>query len=109
MQLSFNQKVGLGFAIIILLLMASGMASLYTLWTIEGSTTRVNEEAVPILKESNRVQIQLLKLAKLSSLAFNAPDRLRSRCREIRWHAEKSWNSGCIECCNTGKVQCNES
>jgi two-component system chemotaxis sensor kinase CheA len=74
MQLSFNQKVGLGFAIIILLLMASGMASLYTLWTIEGSTTRVNEEAVPILKESNRVQIQLLKLAKLSSLAFNAPD-----------------------------------
>lgn len=74
MQLSFNQKVGLGFAIIILLLLASGLSSLYTLWTIEGSTTRVNEEAVPILKESNRVQIQLLKLAKLSSLAFNAPD-----------------------------------
>ncbi len=74
MQLSFNQKVGLGFAVIILLLLASGLSSLYTLWTIEGSTTRVNEEAVPILKESNRVQIQLLKLAKLSSLAYNAPD-----------------------------------
>lgn len=74
LNLSFNQKVGLGFAIIILLLLASGLSSLYNLWTIDGSTTRVNEEAVPILKESNQVQIQLLKLAKLSSLAFNAPD-----------------------------------
>lgn len=74
MQLSFNQKVGFGFGVIILLLLASGLSSLYTLWTIERSTKRVSEVAAPILKESNEVQIQLLKLAKLSSLAFNAPD-----------------------------------
>ncbi len=71
-QLSFNQKVGLGFAIIIFLLLVSGLSSLWNLNDINGSTSRVNETAVPVVKESNNVQIQLLKLAKLSSLAFNA-------------------------------------
>ena len=74
-QLSFNQKVGLGFAIIILLLLASGLSSLWNLNDISGSTSRVNESAVPVVKESNNAQIQLLKLAKLSSLAFNARDK----------------------------------
>lgn len=72
LQLSFNQKVGLGFAIIILLLLTSGLSSLWNLNDITGSSSRVNETAVPVVKESNDVQIQLLKLAKLSSLAFNA-------------------------------------
>ena len=72
LQLSFNQKVGLGFAIIILLLLTSGLSSLWNLNDITGSSSLVNETAVPVVKQSNDVQIQLLKLAKLSSLAFNA-------------------------------------
>lgn len=74
LQLSFNQKVGLGFAIIILLLVTSGLSSLWNLNDISGSTSRVNDSAVPLVKESNNAQIQLLKLAKLSSLAYNARD-----------------------------------
>jgi len=74
-QLSFNQKVGVGFATIILLLLTSGLSSLWNLNDINGSSTLVNETAVPVVKESNNVQIQLLKLAKLSSLAFNAADQ----------------------------------
>jgi putative methionine-R-sulfoxide reductase with GAF domain/HPt (histidine-containing phosphotransfer) domain-containing protein len=75
LQLSFNQKVGVGFATIILLLLTSGLSSLWNLNDINGSSTLVNETAVPVVKESNNVQIQLLKLAKLSSLAFNAADQ----------------------------------
>lgn len=75
LQLTFNQKVGLGFAIIISLLLVSGLSSLWNLNDINGSTSLVNETAVPVVKESNDVQIQLLKLAKLSSLAFNAGDQ----------------------------------
>lgn len=74
-QLSFNQKVGLGFAIIIFLLLMSGLSSLWNLSGIDGSTSAVNETAVPVVKESNNVQIQLLKLAKLSSLAFTATEQ----------------------------------
>lgn len=75
LQLSFNQKVGLGFAIIILLLLTSGLSSLWNLNDINGSSSLVNETAVPVVKQSNDVQIQLLKLAKLSSLAFNAANQ----------------------------------
>lgn len=73
LQLSFNQKVGVGFATIILLLLISGLSSLWNLWGINESTKVVSDDAVPVVKESNQVQIQLLKLAKLSSLAYNAP------------------------------------
>jgi two-component system, chemotaxis family, sensor kinase CheA len=75
LKLSFNQKVGLGFAIIILLLLSSGFTSLWNLNDINNSTSSVNQTAVPVVKESNQVQIQLLKLAKLSTLAFNAEDK----------------------------------
>ncbi len=71
-RLSFNQKVGFGFATIILLLMTGSLSSLWNLNDINSSTTRVNDGAVPLVKESNQVQIQLLKLAKLSSLAYTA-------------------------------------
>lgn len=74
-QLSFNQRVGLGFAIIIFLLLMSGVSSLWNLGGIDSSTSAVNETAVPVVKESNNVQIQLLKLAKLSSLAFTATEQ----------------------------------
>lgn len=75
LQLTFNQKVGLGFAIIILLLLTSGLSSLWNLNRINSSSSLVNETAVPVVKQSNDVQIQLLKLAKLSSLAFNASNQ----------------------------------
>ena len=67
---NFERKVGLGFAIIIILLLVSGLSSLWFLYQIKQSSLRVTGTAVPVVKGSNEVQIQLLKLAKLSSLAF---------------------------------------
>ena len=70
-KFTFEQKFGMGFAIIIFLLVVSGASSLFFLERIENSSRRVTGTAVPVVKGSNEVQIQLLKLAKLSSLAFN--------------------------------------
>lgn len=72
LKLSFNQKVALGFAVILLLLTISGGMSLWTLSDISRSNQRVHETAVPVVREVNKVQIQLLKLANLSALGFNA-------------------------------------
>ncbi|UTW08674.1 GAF domain-containing protein [Pseudomonas benzenivorans] len=72
LKLSFNHKVALGFAIILALLMISGGMSLWNLNDISGSNQRVQEQAVPVVTEVNKVQIQLLKLANLSALGFNA-------------------------------------
>jgi CHASE3 domain sensor protein/putative methionine-R-sulfoxide reductase with GAF domain/HPt (histidine-containing phosphotransfer) domain-containing protein len=72
LKLSFNQKVALGFAIILLLLAISGGMSLWNLSDISRSNQRVHETAVPVVTEVNKVQIQLLKLANLSALGFNA-------------------------------------
>lgn len=72
MSLTFNQKVTLGFAFILILLAASGMSSFWNLYDISRSNSRVNDTAVPIVREGNHLQIQLLKLANLGSVAFNA-------------------------------------
>lgn len=72
LQLSFNQKVAFGFVIILVLLGISGVSSLWNLNDINRSNTRVNDVAVPVVREGNQVQIQLLKLANLSALGFNA-------------------------------------
>jgi two-component system chemotaxis sensor kinase CheA len=72
LKLSFNQKVALGFAVILVLLTISGGMSLWTLSDISRSNQRVQEIAVPVVTEVNKVQIQLLKLANLSALGFNA-------------------------------------
>jgi two-component system chemotaxis sensor kinase CheA len=72
LKLSFNQKVALGFAVILVLLTISGGMSLWTLSDISRSNQRVQEVAVPVVTEVNKVQIQLLKLANLSALGFNA-------------------------------------
>lgn len=72
LKLSFNQKVALGFAVILLLLTISGAMSLWTLNDISNSNQRVHETAVPVVSEVNKVQIRLLKLANLSALGFNA-------------------------------------
>lgn len=72
LKLSFNQKVAVGFAVILLLLAISGAMSLWTLSDISRSNQRVHETAVPVVSEVNKVQIRLLKLANLSALGFNA-------------------------------------
>lgn len=72
LNLSFNQKVGLGFAIILLLLAISGSNSLWNLNDISNSNNRVHETAVPVVRVGNQVQIQLLKLANVSALGYNA-------------------------------------
>ncbi|CBL45641.1 Putative signal transduction histidine kinase [gamma proteobacterium HdN1] len=72
LNLSFNQKVGLGFAIILVLLAISGGTSLWNLNEINRSNTRVHETAVPVVRVANQVQILLLKLANVSALGYNA-------------------------------------
>lgn len=71
-KLTFNQKVAFGFAVILVLLIAASGSSFYTLRDIDKSNTRVNELAVPVVAKANEVQIQLLKLANLSALGYNA-------------------------------------
>lgn len=70
--LNFNQRVILGFGVILLLLAVSGVSSLWNLYGIDRSNTRVNDIAVPMVQQGNAVQIELLKLANLSALGFNA-------------------------------------
>lgn len=72
LSLTFNQKVALGFVIIIVLLSISGVSSLWNLNDIDNSNARINESAVPMVQRANQVQIQVLKLANLSALGFNA-------------------------------------
>lgn len=71
-KMSFNQKVALGFVVILFLLAVSGGNSLWNLNDISESNTRVSETSVPVVRVANQVQIQLLKLANLSALGFNA-------------------------------------
>jgi len=77
LQLNFSQKIWLGFGIIILLLSLSSFLSLYNLADINDSTTQVNDNAVPVLKQSNQAQISLLKQGKLSSSGYNALNELQ--------------------------------
>lgn len=77
LQLNFSQKIWLGFGIIIFLLSLSSALSLFNLSDINNSTTQVNENAVPVLKQSNQAQISLLKQAKLSSSGYNAINHLQ--------------------------------
>ena len=72
LQLNFSQKIWLGFGIIVVLLSLSSILSLYNLSDINNSTTQVNENAVPVLKQSNQAQINLLKQAKISSSGYTA-------------------------------------
>lgn len=64
-------KVYLGFGIIVALLVGSTVAADRKLNHISESTLQVNDVAVPVLKQSNQLQINLLKQAKLSTLSFN--------------------------------------
>ncbi|NQZ10774.1 MAG: methyl-accepting chemotaxis protein [Algicola sp.] len=73
MKLNFKvvHKIYMGFGVIVGLLIASSVISDKNLDDISQSTVQVNEVAVPVLKQSNQLQIDLLKQAKLSTLSFN--------------------------------------
>lgn len=94
LNLSFNQKVALGFAIILGLITISGGMSLWTLTDISTSNDRVHETAVPVVTEVNKAQISLLKLANLSALGFNALSE-----EDIRTY-HKDFDAGAVEFSN---------
>ncbi|MFT4929476.1 MAG: methyl-accepting chemotaxis protein [Phenylobacterium sp.] len=70
-SLKVVHKVYISFGIIAALLIASSLAADAKLGHISDSTLQVNDLAVPVLKQSNQLQITLLKQAKLSTLSFN--------------------------------------
>ncbi|WP_199610663.1 methyl-accepting chemotaxis protein [Flocculibacter collagenilyticus] len=70
MKLTIANKIIAGFGVIILLLMVLSVASYVSLKNIGTATHDVNETAMPVLNKSNLLQINLLKLAKLSALSF---------------------------------------
>ncbi len=70
----FNQRVWLGIAGIISMLLLSGASALLTLHDIEYSRSRTSTIAVPVLTIANEAQIRLLKLARLSANAFSEQD-----------------------------------
>ncbi|MDX1693764.1 MAG: ATP-binding protein [Ketobacteraceae bacterium] len=72
MTLNFTQKVWLGFVVILILLSISGASSLWNLSDINSASERVNDQAVPVVRKANQVQIQLLKIANQSALGYNA-------------------------------------
>ncbi len=73
----YEEKIAYGFIIFTLLLLSSGLSSLWNLWGISQSNKRVHQSAHPVVRETNVIQIQLLKLANLSSLAFSEQDAQR--------------------------------
>jgi methyl-accepting chemotaxis protein len=72
MKLTVAHKVIIGFGFIALLLLVASLSSLWSFAVVSDSSNRVNEIAVPAQQQSNKAQIQLLKLAKLSALGFTA-------------------------------------
>jgi methyl-accepting chemotaxis protein len=62
----------IGFGFIAILLLIASLSSLWSFAVVSDSSNRVNDIAVPAQQQSNKAQIQLLKLAKLSALGFTA-------------------------------------
>ncbi len=71
-DLKVAHKVYIGFGFIVLLLLISSIVSIVNLGHIRNSTLVVKDVAVPVQKQSNLLQINLLKQAKLSTLSFNS-------------------------------------
>ena len=65
--LKVSHKIIIGFAVILLLLFFSSISSVNVLTDIEQAAAKVDDFALPIQKQANTVQKQLLKQAKLSS------------------------------------------
>ncbi len=71
LKLKVVHKVNGGFALIVALLVISSLSAVTRLGSINSSTLQVNDLAVPVQRQSNQLQISLLKQAKLSTLSFN--------------------------------------
>lgn len=67
MKLKVAHKVMLGFGIILMLILFTSFSSVRFLGNIEDATFQVDELAIPTQRESNAIQIRLLKQAKLAS------------------------------------------
>ncbi|MFT4924398.1 MAG: CHASE3 domain sensor protein, partial [Phenylobacterium sp.] len=70
-KLKIKHKIYGGFATIVALLVISSLSAVSDLNAISRSTIEVNDLAVPVERQSNQLQISLLKQAKLSTLSFN--------------------------------------
>ena len=70
-KLKISHKIYLGFGSIVLMLIAFGISSISNLGIIQNSSVMVTDIAVPVQKQSNQLQIKLLKQAQLSTLSFN--------------------------------------
>ena len=68
MQLKVTHKVIIGFVVVLLLLFVASISSINILSGIKSATTQVDQFAIPVQSHSSKVQILLLKQAKLSSL-----------------------------------------
>ena len=68
MQLKVTHKVIIGFVVVLLLLFVASISSIKILSGIKTATTQVDQFAIPVQNYSSKVQILLLKQAKLSSL-----------------------------------------
>jgi methyl-accepting chemotaxis protein len=71
LNLKVSHKVYLGFGTIVVLLVASSLISIFDLGFMIKSGRQVKDIAVPVQKQSNQLQISLLKQAKSSNMIFN--------------------------------------
>jgi diguanylate cyclase (GGDEF)-like protein/PAS domain S-box-containing protein len=70
----FKQKIALSFTIFIALLTISALSSFWNLFGINKSNLTLHETTYPVVHTANYLQIELLKLANSSALAFNSQD-----------------------------------
>lgn len=74
MHVKVAHKIVLGFTVILLLLIVASVSSIGILADIEKATVQVDELAIPIQKQSNAIQISLLKQAKQASQIVSVED-----------------------------------
>jgi methyl-accepting chemotaxis protein len=70
MNLTVAMKIIGGFAIISILLILTSVISLLNLNTISESTSQQNELAIPMLKDSNKLSLQLSQMSNFTLKAF---------------------------------------
>ena len=74
MNVKVAHKIVLGFAVMLLLLIFASVSSIGILANIEEATVQVDELAIPVQKQSNAIQIGLLKQAKQASQISGVSD-----------------------------------
>lgn len=75
MKLRVAHKIYLGFGFIALLLLVASLSSLWEFAMIGSTNSQINQTAVPVQQQSTKAQIQLLRLAKLSALAYTVENK----------------------------------